>query len=75
MSTSSGHPLRRLLLLALVIGAIVVVRNATADRGGSYDPAAAESGHDGAAESGHDGTAESGHDRAAESGHDGAGAP
>ena len=39
MSTSSGHPLRRLLLLALVIGAIVVVRNATADRGGSYDPA------------------------------------
>jgi hypothetical protein len=47
MSTSSGHPFRRLLLLALAIGAIVVVRNATADRGGSYDPAAAESGHDG----------------------------
>ena len=39
MSTFSGHPLRRLLLLALAIGAIVVVRNATADRGGSYDPA------------------------------------
>jgi hypothetical protein len=39
MSTSSGHPFRRLLLLALAIGAIVVVRNATADRGGSYDPA------------------------------------
>ncbi|MGH3473354.1 MAG: hypothetical protein ACRDOT_00420 [Aeromicrobium sp.] len=38
MSTSSGHPLRRLLLLALAIGVVVVVRNATADRGGSYDP-------------------------------------
>ena len=38
MSTSSGHPLRRLLLMVLAIGAIVVVRNATADRGGSYDP-------------------------------------
>lgn len=38
MSTSSGHPLRRLLLLVLAIGVVVVVRNATADRGGSYDP-------------------------------------
>ena len=47
MSTRSGHPLRRLLLLVLAIGVVVVVRNATADRGGSYDPAAAESGHDG----------------------------
>jgi hypothetical protein len=46
MSTSSGHPLRRLLLLVLAIGTVVVVRNATADRGGSYDPSA-ESGHDG----------------------------
>jgi hypothetical protein len=46
MSTSSGHPLRRLLLLVLAIGVVVVVRNATADRGGSYDPSA-ERGHDG----------------------------
>jgi hypothetical protein len=38
MSSSSGHPLRRLLLLALAIGVVVAVRNATADRGGSYDP-------------------------------------
>ena len=38
MSTPSRHPLRRLLLLVLAIGVVVVVRNATADRGGSYDP-------------------------------------
>jgi hypothetical protein len=31
--------LRRILLLLLVIGAVVAVRNATAERGGSYDPA------------------------------------
>jgi hypothetical protein len=30
--------LRRILLLLLVIGAVVAVRQATADRGGSYDP-------------------------------------
>jgi hypothetical protein len=28
-----------MLLVLLVIGAVVAVRNATADRGGSYDPA------------------------------------
>lgn len=38
MSTSSGHPFRRLLLLVLAIGVVVVIRNATADHGGSYDP-------------------------------------
>jgi len=39
MSSSSGHPFRRLLLVLLAIGVVVVVRNATADRGGSLDPA------------------------------------
>ncbi|MGA9103395.1 hypothetical protein [Aeromicrobium sp.] len=38
MSKSSGHPLRRLLIVLLAIGAVVAVRNATAERGGSYDP-------------------------------------
>jgi hypothetical protein len=65
MSRSSGHPLRRLLIVLLAIGAVVAVRNATAERGGSYDPSA-ESGHDPAAESGHDPAAESGHDGASD---------
>jgi len=37
-SSSSRHPFRRLLLVLLAVGAVVVVRNATADRGGSLDP-------------------------------------
>jgi hypothetical protein len=36
------HPVRKLLLLALVAGAVVAVRNAVAERGGSYDPAEAQ---------------------------------
>jgi hypothetical protein len=40
MSTSSRHPFRRFLLLLAAIGGVVAVRNATADRGGSYDPTA-----------------------------------
>jgi hypothetical protein len=31
--------IRRVILLLLLIGAVVAVRNATADKGGSYDPA------------------------------------
>jgi hypothetical protein len=38
MSSPSRHPFRRVLLVLLAIGVIVVVRNATADRGGSLDP-------------------------------------
>lgn len=30
--------LRLILLLALAAGAVIAIRNATADRGGSYDP-------------------------------------
>ncbi len=36
-----GRMLRRMIFLLLVAGAIVAVRRATADRGGSYDPATA----------------------------------
>ncbi|MEV7397990.1 hypothetical protein [Aeromicrobium sp. NPDC092404] len=32
------HPVRKILLLALVAGAVVAVRNAVADKGGSYGP-------------------------------------
>ena len=35
-----------MLLVLLAIGAVVALRNATAERGGSFDPAA-ENGHDG----------------------------
>ncbi|MCW2770649.1 MAG: hypothetical protein JWR27_2082 [Aeromicrobium sp.] len=39
MSTSSGgHPVRKLLILALVALAVLGVRQALADKGGSYDP-------------------------------------
>jgi hypothetical protein len=31
--------IRRILFLLLVIGAVAAIRKATADRGGSYDPA------------------------------------
>ncbi|MEJ7634698.1 hypothetical protein [Aeromicrobium sp.] len=32
------HPVRNFVLVALVIGAAVAIRNAVADKGGSYDP-------------------------------------
>jgi hypothetical protein len=32
------HPVRKFFLLALIAGAVVAVRNAVADKGGSYDP-------------------------------------
>jgi len=34
--------LRKLLLLAAIVGIVVAYRNATADHGGSYDPADAD---------------------------------
>jgi hypothetical protein len=36
------HPVRKLALFALVAGVVVAVRNAVADKGGSYDPRDAE---------------------------------
>jgi hypothetical protein len=36
------HTLRKLLVLAVIVGIVVAYRNATADRGGSYDPADAD---------------------------------
>ncbi|WP_162891366.1 hypothetical protein [Aeromicrobium sp. A1-2] len=35
---SKRHPVRKILLVALAAGAAVAVRNAVADKGGSYDP-------------------------------------
>ena len=32
------HPIRTFFLFALIAGAVVAVRNAVADKGGSYDP-------------------------------------
>jgi hypothetical protein len=32
------HPVRKLFLFTLIAGAVVAVRNAVADKGGSYDP-------------------------------------
>lgn len=32
------HPVRKFFLFALIAGAVVAVRNAVADKGGSYDP-------------------------------------
>ena len=32
------HPVRKFFLFALVASAVVAVRNAVADKGGSYDP-------------------------------------
>ena len=32
------HPVRKFFLFALIAGAVVAVRNAIADKGGSYDP-------------------------------------
>jgi hypothetical protein len=32
------HPIRKFFLFALIAGAVVAVRNAVADKGGSYDP-------------------------------------
>jgi hypothetical protein len=43
MSKSENrHPVRKFLLLAVLAGAVVAVRNAVADKGGSYDPAEAD---------------------------------
>ncbi len=40
MSTSnSGHPFRNLMLIAAVVAIVIAIRNAVADKGGSYDPA------------------------------------
>ena len=42
MSTSEKrHRVRRIVLLGLAAGIVVAVRNAVADKGGSYDPAQA----------------------------------
>ncbi|MET0448943.1 MAG: hypothetical protein ABW004_11070 [Aeromicrobium sp.] len=39
MSTSSGsRPIRSLLLIAAAIAAVLAIRAALADKGGSYDP-------------------------------------
>jgi hypothetical protein len=46
-----------MIIVMLAIAVVVAVRNATSDRGGSYDPSA-ESGHDPSAESGHDGASD-----------------
>jgi hypothetical protein len=32
------HPFRKLILIAAVVAAVVAVRNAVADKGGTYDP-------------------------------------
>jgi hypothetical protein len=40
--THTRHPLRKLLLVAAIIGIAVAFRNAVADKGGSYDPADAD---------------------------------
>jgi hypothetical protein len=37
--SNKRHPFRKLFLIAVVIAAVVAVRNAVADKGGSYDPA------------------------------------
>jgi hypothetical protein len=40
MSTSTrSHRVRNLILLTLLAGALLAVRAAVADKGGSYDPA------------------------------------
>jgi hypothetical protein len=36
------HPVRKFFLFALITGVVVVVRNAVADKGGSYDPVEAD---------------------------------
>ena len=33
------HPVRIVVLVALAVGVVVALRNAVADKGGSYDPA------------------------------------
>ncbi|MEH3034154.1 MAG: hypothetical protein PGN07_08970 [Aeromicrobium erythreum] len=38
----TNHPVRLLLLVLAVVAGVVVARNVTADRGGSYDPAQAQ---------------------------------
>lgn len=42
MSKSSGsHPFRSLLLIAAAVAAVLAIRAALADKGGSYDPSQA----------------------------------
>lgn len=36
--SSSRHPARKLILIALLIAVALAFRNAIADKGGSYDP-------------------------------------
>jgi hypothetical protein len=36
--SESRHPVRKLILVAALIAGVVAVRNAVADKGGSYDP-------------------------------------
>jgi len=38
-NSESRHPFRKLILIAVVIAGIVAIRNAVADKGGTYDPA------------------------------------
>jgi hypothetical protein len=37
-NSESRHPFRKLILVAAVIAAVLAVRSAVADKGGSYDP-------------------------------------
>ena len=36
--SESRHPVRKFFLFALIAGAVVAIRNAVSDKGGSYDP-------------------------------------
>lgn len=40
LSKLTHRPVRKLLILSAVFGLLLALRNATADKGGSYDPAA-----------------------------------
>jgi hypothetical protein len=37
-NSESRHPFRKLTLIAVVVAVVIAVRNAVADKGGSYDP-------------------------------------
>ncbi|WP_456695030.1 hypothetical protein [Aeromicrobium sp. P5_D10] len=43
-NSSSRHPIRKLVLIAAVIAAVLAFRNASANKGGSYDPTAPGNG-------------------------------
>lgn len=43
LSKLAHRPVRKLLILSAVIGLLLALRNATADKGGSYDPATGRS--------------------------------